>query len=210
MAHRGDNGITGASSLYGRRRECGLLDGLVERVRDGRGAALVLWGDPGVGKTALLDYAVDSAADLQVVRAAGVEAEAELAFAALCQLCRPLFGLLGQLPGPQRAALQTVFGLEAGSVPDRFLVGLAVLGLLSAAAAERPLMCVVDDAHVLDRASVQALAFAARRLAEPGAAGVRRARAGCGPGRAAGAGGRGTPRCGCAGLAGLGGAVAAG
>ena len=167
MAHRGDNEITGASSLYGRRRECGLLDGLVERVRDGRGAALVLWGDPGVGKTALLDYAVDSAADLQVVRAAGVEAEAELAFAALCQLCRPLFGLLGQLPGPQRAALRTVFGLEAGPVPDRFLVGLAVLGLLSAAAAERPLMCVVDDAHVLDRASVQALAFAARRLAEP-------------------------------------------
>ena len=123
MAHRGDNEITGASSLYGRRRECGLLDGLVERVRDGRGAALVLWGDPGVGKTALLDYAVDSAADLQVVRAAGVEAEAELAFAALCQLCRPLLGLLGQLPGPQRAALRTVFGLEAGpgtgSLPGR-------------------------------------------------------------------------------------------
>src|SRR5579872_7432859 len=123
MAHRDGNEITGAS-LFGRRRECGLLDGLVGRVRGGHGAALVLWGDPGVGKTALLDYAVDSAADLQVLRAAGAEPEAELAFAALCQLCGPLFGLLGRLPGPQRAALRTVFGLEAGPVPDRFLVGL--------------------------------------------------------------------------------------
>ena len=154
-------------SLYGRHKECGLLDGLLDQVRGGRATALVLWGEPGVGKTALLDYAVASAADLQVVRAAGAEVEAELAFAALCQLCQPLLGLLGQLPGPQRAALRTVFGLDAGPVPDRFLVGVAVLGLLAAAAAERPLICVVDDAHLLDRASAQALAFAARRVAEP-------------------------------------------
>ena len=90
-----------------------------------------------------------------------------MAFAALCQLCQPLLGLLGQLPGPQRAALRTAFGLEAGPAPDRFMVGVAVLGLLAAAAGERPLMCVVDDAHLLDRASAQALAFAARRVAEP-------------------------------------------
>ncbi len=153
--------------MHGRRRECGLLDELLQRVRGGHGAALVLRGEPGVGKTALLDYAADSAADLPVMRAAGVEAEADLAFAALCQLCGPLLGLLGRLPGPQRAALRTVFGLEAGPAPDRFLVGLAVLGLLAAAAAERPQVCIVDDAHSLDRASAQALAFVARRLAEP-------------------------------------------
>lgn len=155
------------ASLYGRRTECELLDALIDRVRGRCAGVLVLLGDPGVGKTALLGYAVDSAADLRVVRATGVEAEAELSFAALRQLCGPLLSLLEQLPDPQRAALRTVFGLEAGPAPDRFLVGLAVLGLLAAAAAERPLMCVVDDAHVLDRASAQALAFVARRLAAP-------------------------------------------
>ena len=198
------------ASLYGRHRECGQLDGLLQRARGGRGAALVLWGEPGVGKTALLDYTVDSAAGLRVLRATGVEAEAGLAFAALLQLCRPLLGLLDELPGPQRTALRTVFGLDTGPAPDRFLAGVAVLGLLAAAAAERPLVCVVDDAHLLDRASAQALAFAARRLAgpvllvfaarEPGAdlAGLPELEV------------DGTPGGGCPGLAGLGGALAAG
>ena len=117
-----------------------------------------------MGKTALLDYAVESASDLRVVRAAGVESEMELAFAALHQLCGPMLDRLGRLPGPQRDALGTAFGLEAGPAPDLFLVGLAVLSLLSEAAGERPLVCVVDDAQWLDRASAQALAFAARRL----------------------------------------------
>ena len=141
-----------------------MLDGLLEQVRDGRSAVLVVWGDAGVGKTALLDYAVQEAADPRVARAAGVESEMELAFAALHQLCGPMLDRLDRLPGPQRAALGTAFGLEAGPPPDRFLVGLAVLSLLSEAAAKRPLACVVDDAQWLDRASAQALAFAARRL----------------------------------------------
>ena len=100
-----------------------------------------------------------------MVRAAGVESEMELAFAGLHQLLSPVLDLLDQLPVPQREALRTAFGLSAGPAPDRFLLGLAVLGLLSEAAAERPLICVVDDEQWLDRASVQALGFAARRLA---------------------------------------------
>ena len=150
--------------LFGRRGECEVLRGLLTQVRDGRSAVLVVRGEAGVGKTALLDYAVLQAADLRVARAIGVESEIELAFAALHQLCGPMLDHLEQLPVPQRAALGTAFGLEAGPPPDRFLVGLAVLSLLSEVAAERPLMCVVDDAQWLDRASAQALAFAARRL----------------------------------------------
>src|SRR5205085_4742409 len=111
---------------------------------------------------------IESAADMTVLRAAGCEAEMELAFAALHQLCAPLLDRLDGLPGPQRDALATTFGLSAGVVPDRFFVGLAVLGLLSDAAEVRPLLCVIDDAQWLDRASAQALAFVARRLlAEP-------------------------------------------
>jgi hypothetical protein len=112
----------------------------------------------------LLDYAVKSAADLRVVRAVGVESEMELVFAALHQFCGPMLDRLGRLPGPQRDALRTAFGLQAGPAPDRFLVGLAALSLLSEAAEERPLVCVIDDAQWLDRASAQALAFAVRRL----------------------------------------------
>ena len=120
-----------------------------------------------MGKTVLLDYLAGraSGSGCRVVRAVGVQSEMELAFAGLHQLCAPMLDHAGSLPVPQRGALRTAFGLGAGPVPDRFLVGLAVLGLLSEAAGERPLICVVDDAHWLDRASAQALGFAARRLA---------------------------------------------
>ncbi|WP_143684288.1 AAA family ATPase, partial [Streptomyces diastatochromogenes] len=157
------NGRAG-SGLRGRDRECETLDHLVQGVRAGRSSVLVLRGEPGVGKTALMDYARGRAAGCRTAEVAGAESEMELAFAGLHQLCAPMLGLLEGLPGPQREALQVVFGLRAGGAPDRFLVGLAVLTLLSEAAAERPLMCLVDDAQWLDRASVQALAFAARRL----------------------------------------------
>jgi DNA-binding CsgD family transcriptional regulator len=150
--------------LRGRRAECGVLDGLLEGVRGGRSAALVVRGEAGVGKTALLDYAVESAPDLMSVRATGVESEMELAFAGLHQLCGPMLDRLGRLPGPQRDALRIAFGLEEGPAPDRFLVGLAVLSLLSEAAGDRPLVCVVDDVQWLDRPSALVLAFAARRL----------------------------------------------
>jgi len=152
------------ASLRGRERECALLDGLVAAVRQGEGRSLVLWGEAGIGKTALLNYTVVSAADLQVLRAVGVESEMELAFASLHQLCLPLLNRLGQLPAPQREALEVAFGTSAGAAPDRFFVGLAVLGLLSNAASERPLLCVVDDAQWLDQASAQTLTFVARRL----------------------------------------------
>ncbi len=150
--------------LRGRGAECGVLDGLLEGVRGGRSAVLVVRGAAGVGKTALLDYAVESAPDLRSVRAAGVESETELAFAGLHRLCGPMLDRLGCLPGPQRDALRVAFGLEAGPAPDRFVVGLAVLSLLSEAAGDQPLVCVVDDVQWLDPASVQVLAFAARRL----------------------------------------------
>lgn len=153
--------------LYGRRSECALLDGLLEGARGGRSAALVVRGDAGVGKTALLDYLRERAYGFRAVRAAGVEAETGLAFAGLYQLCGPLISLVEGLPRPQRAALRIVFGLEEGPVPDRLLVGAAVLGLLGEATGGCPLLCVVDDAQLLDRASAQALAFAARRLAGP-------------------------------------------
>ncbi len=121
-------------------------------------------GEAGVGKTALLEYAIESASDLKAVRAVGVESERELAFAALHQLCAPMLGRLDLLPDPQRRALAVTFGLADGAAPDRFLVGLAVLGLLSEVAEERPLVCVIDDAQWLDQASAQTLAFVARRL----------------------------------------------
>ena len=122
-------------------------------------------GEPGVGKSALLEYLAGQASGCRVARAAGVESEMELAFAGLHQLLAPVLDHLEGLPVPQREALRTAFGLSAGPVPDRFLVGLAVLGLVSEVAADRPLVCVVDDEQWLDRASVQALGFAARRLA---------------------------------------------
>src|SRR4051812_12540040 len=120
--------------LRGRRRECAVLDGLLEGARGARSGTLVVRGAPGVGKTALLEYAVESAPDLRVLRAIGVESERELAFAMLHQLCAPLAALFDRLPGPQHDALAITFGLSEGAVPDRFLLGLAVLGLFSEAA----------------------------------------------------------------------------
>jgi DNA-binding CsgD family transcriptional regulator/tetratricopeptide (TPR) repeat protein len=154
--------------LRGRASECVLLDDLVSAVRGGESRSVVLRGEAGIGKTALLEYLVAAASDLRVVRAVGVELEMELAFASLHQLCSPLLGRIGELPVPQRRALETVFGLSDGPAPDRFLVGLAVLSLFAAEAERRPLLCVVDDAQWLDRASALTLAFVARRLlAEP-------------------------------------------
>src|SRR4051794_12111550 len=150
--------------LRGRRDECAVIDRLLDGAVEGRSGVLVVRGEAGVGKTALLTYAIESASDLTVLRAVGVESEMELPFAALHQLCAPMLDRLERLPGPQRDALQTIFGLSAEAVPDRFLVGLATLSLLAEVAEERPLLCVVDDGQWLDHASVQALAFAARRL----------------------------------------------
>src|SRR3954447_6586796 len=148
--------------LLGRRSECQTFDWLLEAVRGGESRALVVRGEPGVGKTALLQYAIDSASGMRVVRAVGVESEIELAYAGLQQLCAPFLDRLERLPGPQRDALGTAFGLRDGDAPDRFLVGLAVLSLLSDIAEERPLVCIVDAAQWLDAASAQALAFVAR------------------------------------------------
>ncbi len=150
--------------LRGRTSECALLDDLVSAIRRGESRSVVLRGEAGIGKTALLEYLVTSASDLRVVRAVGVESEMELAFASLHQLCAPLLDRIEELPAPQRRALETVFGLSDGTAPDRFLVGLAVLSLFAAEAEQRPLLCVVDDAQWLDRASALTLAFVARRL----------------------------------------------
>jgi DNA-binding CsgD family transcriptional regulator len=150
--------------LRGRRQQCSVLDGLLADVRAGPSRVLVMRGEAGIGKTALLGYAAETAQDFRVARAGGVESEMELPFAALHQLCGPMLDRLDRLPGPQLEALGVVFGLRSGGAPDRFLVGLAVLGLLSEVAADRPLLCLVDDAQWLDQASAQALAFVARRL----------------------------------------------
>src|SRR3954468_23465128 len=156
------------SGLLARRDECERLSGLVAAAKAGRSQVLVLRGEPGIGKTALLEFLLERAAGCRVARASGVESELELAFAGLHQLCGPYLDHLEKLPPPQGDALATAFGLRAGSAPDRFLVGLAVLTLLCEVAEERPLFCVVDDAQWLDQASAQTLEFVARRLvAEP-------------------------------------------
>jgi DNA-binding CsgD family transcriptional regulator len=150
--------------LINRHSECAILDGVVEAVRAGESRALILSGEPGVGKTALLEYLHGQASACHVVRVAGVQSEMELAFAALHQLCSPVLGNLQGLPLPQRDALRTALGMSPGPAPDRFLVGLAVLSLLSDAAERQPLVCLVDDEQWLDRASAQILGFVARRL----------------------------------------------
>jgi len=150
--------------LYGRQAECGRLATLVDEVGAGGSAVLVVHGEPGTGKTALLDFTARLDTGLRVVRVSGAESETELAFGGLHRLCGTMLDLLVRLPGPQRAALEVAFGRRAGPGPDRFLVGLAVLGLLAESAADHPLMCVIDDAHWLDQASRHVLGFAARRL----------------------------------------------
>jgi DNA-binding CsgD family transcriptional regulator len=155
----------GARTLVERRGESDVLERLVEAVRAGEGRALVIRGEPGVGKTVLLDRLVDRIYGVRVARAAGASSETELAFAGLHQLCAPLSGHLAGLPEPQRGALSTALGVGTGPTPDHFLVGLAVLGLLTEVASEQPLLCVVDDEQWLDPASAQALGFVARRLA---------------------------------------------
>jgi len=154
----------GAAALSGRRSERDVLDRFVDAVGAGESRALVLRGEPGVGKTALLEYAVERATALRVVRAAGVQSEMELAFAGLHQLLASMLDRLEGLPAPQREALETAFGLASGRPADRFFVGLAVLSLLSDVAEEQPLLCVVDDEQWLDRGSADVLAFVARRL----------------------------------------------
>ena len=152
------------SALLGRRNECDDLDRLLDDVRAEQSRVLVLRGEAGVGKSALMQYVEVSAAGCRVLRATGVESEMEFAFAGLHQLCAPLLDRLERLPGPQCNALSTAFGLIAREAADRFLVGLAVLSLLSDAADEQPLVCLIDDSQWLDQVSAQVLAFVARRL----------------------------------------------
>src|SRR5256885_6267726 len=167
-------------ALTGRRSECDVLDRLIDAVGAGESKALVLRGEPGVGRSALLEYAVKQASEFRVVRAAGVQSEMELAFAGLHQLLASMLDRLDGLPAPQSEALRTAFGLASGRPPDRFFVGLAVLNLLSDVAEEQPLLCVVDDEQWLDRGSADVLAFVARRLGAESVGLIFAARAGSG------------------------------
>ena len=151
-------------AFRGRAEEREVLDRLLEDVRGGQSRALVIRGEAGVGKTALLRYAARQAAGFRVVQVAGVESEMELPYAGLHQLCAPMLTQVDALPEPQQAALRVAFGLTSGEAPDRFLVALATLGLLAHFAEERPLLAFVDDAQWLDGASGQVLGFVARRL----------------------------------------------
>src|SRR3954451_17765080 len=155
---------TRSPGLLDRTSEREMLDRLLADVRGGRSAVLVIRGEAGIGKTALLRYAARRAAGVRVARVAGAEAEMELPFAGVHQLCAPMLDRLDALPRPQRDALTVAFGLASGEVPDRFVVGLAVLSLLSATSEERPLLCLVEDAQWLDAASSQVLSFVGRRL----------------------------------------------
>src|SRR6201987_1557528 len=150
--------------LTGRRVERGMLDQFVEAIRAGESRALVISGEPGVGKTALLNYLAEQAAECRVLHATGVPSEMELAFAAVHQLCSPILEDANRLPAPQRDALRTAFGLSSGATPGKFLIGLAVLNLLSEVAEQRPLVCVVDDEQWIDRTSAQILGFVGRPL----------------------------------------------
>ncbi|WP_081283387.1 helix-turn-helix transcriptional regulator [Mycobacterium asiaticum] len=151
--------------LLGRRQEQQLLAGLLGGAREGHSGVLVVRGEPGIGKTALIEHLLEQASDFRVIRSAGAESEMELVHAGVQQVCAPLQELLGRLPKPQRLALEVALGVsESDGAPDRLLVGLALLTLLAEAGASRPTICVVDDAHWVDRASLQAIGFAARRL----------------------------------------------
>ena len=161
-----DRGISppAATRMLGRARERAVLDALTRDIQQGQSRSLVLSGEAGIGKTALLEHLIAGAPDLTVLQAVGVESEMELAYASLHQLCAPTLDRVSALPTPQRDALEIVFGKSDGIPPDRFLVGLAVLSLFAEMGEERPLLCVVDDAQWLDKASALTLAFVARRL----------------------------------------------
>ena len=190
---RADPGGSAVRELLGRREQCAALDRLVADVLAGASRVLVLRGEAGVGKSALLGYVSGRIAGEAgrgggwgIVSAVGVESEMELAYSGLHQLCTPLLGHLDELPAPQRDALATVFGLSAGPAPDRLLVGLATLTLVAQAAEQQPLACIIDDAQWLDGASAQMLAFVARRLLAERVALVCAARTGSGDGVLAG------------------------
>src|SRR4051812_28143926 len=151
-------------TLLGREDERLALDRLLAEARDGRSGVLALVGEPGIGKTALLDYAADRAEGMRVLRARGIESEAEVPFAGLAELLRPALAALDRIPGPQAAALAGALALGPATAQDRFAIGAATLSLLSAHAEEAPLALLVDDAHLLDGSSAEALLFAARRL----------------------------------------------
>ncbi|HKA98070.1 MAG TPA: AAA family ATPase, partial [Streptosporangiaceae bacterium] len=150
--------------MLDRAPETAALEGVLAAARNGLSGVLVLQGDAGIGKTALLEWVAGQAHDMHLARVAGVQAEMGMGFAGLHQLLVPFLGGLEHLPGPQRQALESAFGLVAGPPPDRFLVGLAALTLLTDAAAARPVLCLVDDAQWLDQVSVEVLGFVARRL----------------------------------------------
>ena len=170
MSHVSPQILESSRQLLGREREREVFDRLLDGARGGHGGVLLVHGEAGVGKTALLQYAAEAGREFRIMQTSGVEAEMELPFAAVQQLCAPFFELLPRLPKPQHDALAVAFGLitgpahPAGPAPNRFLVGLAVLGLLAEAAEEEPLVCLVDDAQWLDSASARTLAFVARRL----------------------------------------------
>ncbi|WP_312858495.1 ATP-binding protein, partial [Pseudonocardia pini] len=151
-------------SLTGRESECVRLDALLDAAREGTSAALVLRGEAGAGKSALLDHAVDRAPDLLVLRGIGLESEAELPFGALHSMLYPHLDLLEAIPEPQAAALRGAFGLTGTPVENRFLIGAGTLSLLAALAERQPVLCLVDDAQWLDQGSSEALLFAARRF----------------------------------------------
>src|SRR5512133_2655873 len=163
--------------LQGRSGEHAVLDRLLADVRGGHSGVLVIHGEAGVGKTALLRHAAGQASDFRVAQVAGVELEMELPYAGLHQLCTPMLDGLDGLPEPQQVALRVALGLAPGDPPDRFLVALATLGLMSAAAEDRPLLCLVDDFQWLDDATAQGIAFVARRLVAESVALVLAARA---------------------------------
>jgi hypothetical protein len=171
--------MTQTAQLVGRNPECSAVDELLRQVSDGASGALVVRGDPGIGKSAILDYAAKAADGSLVLAVTGIESEMEVVFSGLQQTCAPMAGRLGQLPPPQADALRVAFGLSAAAAPPaRFLVGLGVLGLMAEAAAARPVLCLVDDAQWIDRASLHALGFAARRLQRESVAMIFGVRAG--------------------------------
>ncbi len=152
------------SHLLGRHAELAILDRLIAAAHNGQSQVLVLRGEAGMGKSALLDHLGDTSTGCRLARVAGVESEVELAYGDLHQLCSPFLDRLDRLPTPQRDALSVAFGLSAGEAPDRFMVGLAVLHLIADVAEDQTLVCLVDDAQWLDRVSAQTIAFVGRRL----------------------------------------------